>query len=489
VKSSKQLWTIILMTSSILLLLVLQLLWLRSAYHDELESFRKETNSLFRSTILNLHDSLIIKSIEPMVGTRETSTVMISRDSARVEILNSRVERDTVNRNLQLNGRPRLRFRDTTTQLQIFVSAPGSDDSVRKLLRPIVSEFRRNRQSGNFVFRWSADSLNISDIQKNYRDTLTQSGITLIPVVQKINLQQKDSLLSGTFYTDPFFLPHTPAYRAYFENISPMLLAKISPQIMFSVLLTVLTITAFLFMYRSIQTQEKLMQLKNDLISNITHELKTPVATVSVALEALKNFKALDSPERTQEYLAIAQNELGRLSLITDKILRTAVFEQNGIELKTEPVALDKIIQHVLTSFTLVFEKQQAQVDFIKEEMDYSINGNNEHLTNVIYNLLDNALKYSGQGCQITVRLKKLNSEIQLIVNDNGIGISTEYHEKVFDKFFRVPTGNVHNAKGYGLGLSYVASVIKSHGGTITVNSEPGKGSIFSITLPLPEAP
>jgi two-component system, OmpR family, phosphate regulon sensor histidine kinase PhoR len=489
VKSSKQLWTIILMTSSILLLLVLQLLWLRSAYHDELESFRKETNSLFRSTILNLHDSLIIKSIEPMVGTRETSTVMISRDSARVEILNSRVERDTVNRNLQLNGRPRLRFRDTTTQLQIFVSAPGSDDSVRKLLRPIVSEFRRNRQSGNFVFRWSADSLNISDIQKNYRDTLTQSGITLIPVVQKINLQQKESLLSGTFYTDPFFLPHTPAYRAYFENISPMLLAKISPQIMFSVLLTVLTITAFLFMYRSIQTQEKLMQLKNDLISNITHELKTPVATVSVALEALKNFKALDSPERTQEYLAIAQNELGRLSLITDKILRTAVFEQNGIELKTEPVALDKIIQHVLTSFTLVFEKQQAQVDFIKEEMDYSINGNNEHLTNVIYNLLDNALKYSGQGCQITVRLKKLNSEIQLIVNDNGIGISTEYHEKVFDKFFRVPTGNVHNAKGYGLGLSYVASVIKSHGGTITVNSEPGKGSIFSITLPLPEAP
>jgi two-component system, OmpR family, phosphate regulon sensor histidine kinase PhoR len=489
VKSSKQLWTIILMTSSILLLLVLQLLWLRSAYHDELESFRKETNSLFRSTILNLHDSLIIKSIEPMVGTRETSTVMISRDSARVEILNSRVERDTVNRNLQLNGRPRLRFRDTTTQLQIFVSAPGSDDSVRKLLRPIVSEFRRNRQSGNFVFRWSADSLNISDIQKNYRDTLTQSGITLIPVVQKINLQQKDSLLSGTFYTDPFFLPHTPAYRAYFENISPMLLAKISPQIMFSVLLTVLTITAFLFMYRSIQTQEKLMQLKNDLISNITHELKTPVATVSVALEALKNFKALDSPERTQEYLAIAQNELGRLSLITDKILRTAVFEQNGIELKTEPVALDKIIQHVLTSFTLVFEKQQAQVDFIKEEMDYSINGNNEHLTNVIYNLLDNALKYSGQGCQITVRLKKLNSEIQLIVNDNGIGISTEYHEKVFDKFFRVPTGNVHNAKGYGLGLSYVASVIKSHGGNITVDSEPGKGSTFSITLPLPEAP
>lgn len=475
------------MVSSIILLLILQLLWLRSAYNHELESFRKEANTLFRNTIINLHDSLIINSIEP-VGMRESTTVSMldSMRKTRVQILNSRVVRDTVRMRYSFDRlrRPELNAPDTTSQIRIYVSSGSGGDSVKQLLRPIISGIRKNQQPGNFVLRWSTDSLKVKDIQKKYQDTLVHSGIVLVPVVQEIDFQQKDSLSSGTFQTDPFFLPHSPVYRAYFENINPMLLAKISPQIMFSVILTLLTLTAFLFMYRSIRTQEKLMQIKNELISNITHELKTPVATVSVALEALKNFNALDNPERTTEYLNIAQNELSRLSLITDKILKTAVFEQNGIELKTEPVALDEIIQQVLTSMTLVFEKHLAQVIFNKDEIDYTVNGNAEHLTNVMYNLLDNALKYSQPGCRITIQLKKQDQNVRLLVNDNGIGIPAEYQDRVFDKFFRVPTGDVHNAKGYGLGLSYVASVVKSHKGTIEVASEPGSGTSFILLFP-----
>src|SRR5690606_7844701 len=205
-------------------------------------------------------------------------------------------------------------------------------------------------------------------------------------------------------------------------------------------------------MYRSIVSQQKLMQLKNDLISNITHELKTPVATVSVALEALKNFKALDNPALTQEYLTIAQNELGRLALITDKILKTSVFEQAGLELKREQVDLEKIIQDVLTSLRLVFEKHQANVSFNKQGADFTLQGNVEHLTHVVYNLLDNAIKYSKPGCAISISLTRAVENIQLTVEDNGIGIPEEYQQKVFEKFFRVPTGDVHDAKGYGLG-------------------------------------
>lgn len=259
---------------------------------------------------------------------------------------------------------------------------------------------------------------------------------------------------------------------------------KITPQILFSVFLTVLTTAAFVIMYRSIRAQQRLMELKNDFISNITHELKTPITTVGVAIEALKSFQRIDNPKLTNDYLDIAQNELNRLSILTDKILKTSIFENKGIEYQPEPIEMDKLIEQVLASMKLVFEKQGAKVTFEKEGNDFSLMGGSVHLTSVIYNLLDNALKYSLITPEIMIYLKGEPSEIILSVKDNGIGIAAEYRKKVFEKFFRVPTGDVHNIKGYGLGLSYVESVVKSHKGVIEVQSEPGKGSNFIIVFP-----
>jgi signal transduction histidine kinase len=485
VKSQKNIGTIILMTSSIVLLLILQLLWLRSSYNEELESFKKETNTLFRTTIIGMHDSLIMKGIEPVFDSVE---IKRSADKSQVRIWSTKIASDSVLSRIPPEKVSSIQVRDSSIQIFIATDRPG--DSIKQVLRPIVSGIRRMREPRNFVFRFDRDSLRIDDIQRNYQDTLKTIGITIAPVVGKIEMRKIDSGKTetenaNTFITEPFFLPHTPAYQARFENIQPMLVAKISPQIAFSIMLTALIVTAFVLMYRSIVSQQKLMQLKNDLISNITHELKTPVATVSVALEALQNFKALDNPALTQEYLTIAQNELGRLSLITDKILKTSVFEQNGLELKHEQVDLEKIIQDVLTSLKLVFEKHQANISFNKQGDDFSIQGNTEHLTHVVYNLLDNAIKYSKPGCTVSVSLNRNPETIQLLVEDNGIGIPEEYQQKVFEKFFRVPTGDVHDAKGYGLGLNYVASVVKAHSGTIDLKSEAGKGSSFTITLPI----
>lgn len=487
VKSQKNIGTIILMTSSIVLLLILQLLWLRSSYNEELESFKKETNTLFRTTIIGMHDSLIMKGIEP-VFIGDSIEYKKSGDPARFRVWNTKVTRDSVMAGISPDKISRITVRDSS--IQILISSTGPGDSIRQVLRPVVTEFRRKRETGNFLFRFGNDSLRVDDIQRNYQDTLKTIGITISPIVGKVEMRKIDSGKTETenaniFITEPFFLPHTPAYQARFENIRPMLLAKISPQIIFSVILTALIVTAFVFMYRSIVSQQKLMQLKNDLISNITHELKTPVATVSVALEALQNFKALDNPALTQEYLNIAQNELGRLSLITDKILKTSVFEQNGLELKREQVDLEKVVQDVLASLKLVFEKHRANVSLNKQGDDFTLQGNTEHLTHVVYNLLDNAIKYSKPGCALSVSLIRNPEIIQLIVADNGIGIPEEYQQKVFEKFFRVPTGDVHDAKGYGLGLNYVASVVKAHGGIIDLKSETGKGSTFAITLPI----
>ncbi|MFN8890291.1 MAG: sensor histidine kinase, partial [Cyclobacteriaceae bacterium] len=247
--------------------------------------------------------------------------------------------------------------------------------------------------------------------------------------------------------------------------------------------LSTLTIGAFIVMYKSIRAQQRLAELKNDFISNMTHELKTPVTTVGVAIEALKNFNGIENKELTDEYLTIAQNELNRLSLLTDKILKTAIFENKGVDFQPENVHFDQIIDQVLTSMKLVFEKNKAIVSFEKIGSHFELRGGQVHLTNVIYNLLDNALKYSGENAMIEIRLHEMGHELKLSVTDNGIGIAPEYKKKIFEKFFRVPSGDVHNSKGYGLGLSYVDSVIKAHHGKLVVESEIGKGSTFTIVL------
>jgi signal transduction histidine kinase len=237
-------------------------------------------------------------------------------------------------------------------------------------------------------------------------------------------------------------------------------------------------------MYRSLRAQQRLMELKNDFISNVTHELKTPVATVSVALEALRDFNALENRERTKEYLNIAQSELNRLTLMTDKILKASAFENQGVSFATERVNIKKITDEVLTSMKLVFDKKKLTVNYISTGSDFELQGSEVHLTNVVYNLVDNALKYSPENSAIDIQLKNSEAQLELLIRDYGIGIPKAYHKKVFEKFFRVPTGDVHNVKGYGLGLNYVASIIQSHNGTVTLDSEPGKGSLFTIIIP-----
>ena len=245
-----------------------------------------------------------------------------------------------------------------------------------------------------------------------------------------------------------------------------------------------LTAVSFWFIYRSLQKQQRLTELKNDLIRNITHELKTPVTTVGVAIEALSNFNALQDPNRTKEYLSISKNELNRLSILIDKVLKMAIFEQKGLVLKVEELNLKALVEEILSSMRLQFEKQQATVDYSISGEDFHLEGDRIHLTSVIYNLIDNALKYTKGKPQIVVELHNSSDALRLVVADNGIGIAPEHQEKIFEKFFRVPSGDMHDTKGYGLGLSYVANVIKQHHGTVQLESKPGQGSRFSIRIP-----
>jgi len=325
------------------------------------------------------------------------------------------------------------------------------------------------------------DSIRVTEIDSAYRKKLYK---------QKLNIPYSITRLDSAATTDGpimnsvtigFAKPVT--YHLQLGNVFPYLLKQIAQPILFSILLLGITILSFVLLYRNLLKQRRLALLKNEFISNITHELKTPIATVGVAIEALKNFNAIEDPRRTKEYLDISANELQRLSLLVDKVLKLSMFEKKEIELKHESVDLKELADEVVSSLRLQFEKYHATVN-LQTKGNTIIKGDRLHLLSVIFNLLDNALKYSRSSPDIDVLINEKQDAVELIVADNGIGIPEEYKEKIFEKFFRVPHGDTHNAKGYGLGLSYVAQVIKKHKGSISVESTPGQGSRFIITIP-----
>jgi two-component system phosphate regulon sensor histidine kinase PhoR len=277
-------------------------------------------------------------------------------------------------------------------------------------------------------------------------------------------------------------------YQASFEDAKPFVLKKMGFQIGGSILLLLFVLISFITVYRNLMAQQRLTVIKNDFISNITHELKTPIATVNVAIEALRNFGGLQSPERTKEYLDISASELQRLSLLVDKVLKLSMFEKHEITLQKESFDLLKLVEEVISSMKLQFEKQKAVVELQATGQNFMINADRMHITSVVYNLLDNALKYSKENPHIGIKLLRQAEYFELRVSDNGIGIADAYRSKIFEQFFRVPSGNRHNIKGYGLGLSYVSHIVQQHHGFIEVESELGKGSTFIVKIPFAAA-
>jgi signal transduction histidine kinase len=498
------------MISSMILLITLQALWLVNSYEKAFYDLRRETNDIFRSTVYTMRDSLISKNI--LAISADSIRTVLPAIPASVVAYGTTNHIDSAQRKDSIGG---IVARDE--KVRIYITSQEHVDSVsRDMLKPVVSriqnfQLRSARGAKSFVVRLGADTLNRDSLHQEFGKALADAAFNLpfevyhiirtppadrpdfFPELARQDFHREKSekngsrdsnpIFSDTLHVEPVRLNPLHHYASSLTHVRSTLLTEITPQILFSLFLTIMILIAFLTMYLNMRSQQRLMELKNDFISNVTHELKTPVATVSVALEALKNFQARSNPKLAAEYLDIAQGELNRLTLMTDKILRTAIFENRGVEFKPELINLDETVQQVIASMKLVFEKRGASIQYIKEGANFEIQGGQMHITNVIYNLLDNALKYSPKNPFILVTLKDAPDKLTLLVEDRGIGIPKEYHKKIFEKFFRVPTGDIHNAKGHGLGLNYVSSVVKSHGGKIEVESEAGVGSVFRIEL------
>ena len=380
-----------------------------------------------------------------------------------------------------------IRFSPRKGNMVISMNERFSKDSVDK---GFMLE-RKGPPGEIFRFLYSVDSLQdslrVKEIDSACRIAFKKDGMN-IPIsisrnaskVQRERIPSEDLRLPNKVTIG---FAHPVTYELSVGNTFGHLLKKMASPILFSLFLVGVTVLSFLLLYRNLQRQRKLTEIKNEFISNITHELKTPIATVGVAIEALRNFNAINDPQRTKEYLDISQNELQRLSLLVDKVLKLSMFEKKEIELKYELLDLKGVVDEVVSSMRLQIEKHHATVS-VNADGDTTLQGDRLHLLSVVFNLLDNALKYGNGNTAIKFELKEKGKEVELSVADNGIGISPEYKDRIFEKFFRVPLGNTHNTKGYGLGLSYASHVVQRHKGKIEVESQPGLGSKFIITLP-----
>lgn len=301
------------------------------------------------------------------------------------------------------------------------------------------------------------------------------------------NTEQKDKLISAGHR-----IPLSCLYRqeqlmlaVYFPNENQAMLATILPWMIVSVIFIIVVVFAFSYMIFSFMKQKKLSEIKADFVNNMTHELKTPISTISLASEMLLNPKNLSSEDKTRKYAKMIFDENQRMQQQVDHVLQMAVLENEAFKLDLVPVDAHVLIRQCISRFDLVIRNVNGNIKFYPEADEAVVVADYVHLQNVICNLLDNAVKYSHNKVDITVRTYNQNGMFMMSFVDKGIGINSENQKLIFEKMYRVPTGNRHDVKGFGIGLYYVKKVTDALNGRIKVTSEPDKGSVFEISLPV----
>lgn len=268
-----------------------------------------------------------------------------------------------------------------------------------------------------------------------------------------------------------------------FINPTVYLLKQIGWQLLFSLILIIALIGTFWTLLVTIRKQNQLAMMRKAFVNNMTHELKTPVSTVMAAIESIQRYGAKDDKERMNRYLSISRQELEHLSDMIERVLQVDVAETNGVLLEKSWFDLESLIDESMENAKL-FAKKEVDIQKTTSGNSFQIFADQAHIKNVISNLLDNAIKYAGDQVKINIELSENGDRYKLSIQDNGIGIPKAYQKGVFDLFFRVPSGNVHNVKGFGLGLAYVKQIVQQHQGTIDLSSEESVGSTFVIDLP-----
>ncbi|MGM9476678.1 sensor histidine kinase [Pedobacter sp. GSP4] len=342
--------------------------------------------------------------------------------------------------------------------------------------------------------------INFNSLGSLLRQELLANNITLEPAY-RVSLAKKDSIIfmtasnaKGEFlpentYKTPLFgndLFRDPGMLfVSFPNKNSAIISNLSATLASSAGLLLVLVFIFSYTLYAILKQKKISEMKTDFINNMTHEFKTPVATIMIASEALKDPEVTEDKSRLKRLAGIIYDENVRLGSHIERVLSIARLEKGELKMENTEVDMNDLIMIVLDSMELQLQKRNAVITVNTDAENAVVFGDELHLSNVLYNLIDNANKYSSDAPEITITTRNTNKNLIIEIADKGIGMTKDQAKRIFDQFYRVPTGNLHDVKGFGLGLNYVQDIIKKLNGTVKVSSEKDKGTTFEISLPL----
>jgi len=328
-----------------------------------------------------------------------------------------------------------------------------------------------------------SSKLRADDIDIDYEFAIYSNGLAT-----KIHSDEFEKYEASTFSVPIFYDENNQSsYKLLvnFPDDKKFILSSIMGMILLSIIFTSVIILAYSSALYQLVKQRKLSEIKTDFINNMTHEFKTPIATINLALDSIKNPKIIDDREKVIRYLDMIKEENKRMHAQVENVLRISKLEKNELNISKDRVKLHDLIEDAITHVQLLIEDRNGMIETHFNAEKSSVLASEMHFTNVIVNILDNAIKYSPDKLKIEVFTENVGTNILLKIKDYGSGMSKAALKRVFEKFYREHTGNIHNVKGHGLGLAYVKRIVDDHQGHVTVESEKGKGSTFTIKLPI----
>lgn len=339
----------------------------------------------------------------------------------------------------------------------------------KKGLKDIHYEFAITNQENDVSIASAAFSKELSDTIHN--------SVLLLPIIPE-NISLAETPEAVNFSEDIWMI--VPDYKSQVWDSMKWLVVA-------AIVFMLIIIAAFFLTIMTLINQKKNSEIKNDFINNMTHEFKTPLATISLAVDALRNEKVKSNPEKADYFTGIIKEENRRMNKHVETILQAAVMEKQELKLSLHPINLHDLIEGMVDNYTLQLNEKSGSINLMLNAANQEVPVDEVHFTNMLSNLLDNAIKYSKdtEAPLIKISTHATANNFVLRIEDNGIGMSKETVKRVFEKFYRAHTGNVHNVKGFGLGMSYVKSVVEAHKGKIKVESTLGKGTMFTLELPI----
>ncbi len=504
------------MSISLFGIVLVQFFWIKQAVEVQKAQITSDVYDALHSSVMRLemenraNSYLRMKGLNPQqihsrhrahhnknqIATIPFNTqVSVSKDGTFSAVTQFTVYDPSVLQDKGLNGETRGDGADDLTEL------PIGDQSPEQQQQLLLDWFTQMNNEYNGLLNPLKGRLNLDQLEEILKDEFSQRGLNSkfeYGVVDKSSVEvtsfhsshfnpseQYNSFEIPLFPKDifrgfsPYFLQVT------FHDVNSIILSSLGWLMGASMVFTVFILVAFFLTIRTILSQKRVSEIKNDFINNMTHEFKTPIATISLATDSINNASIITHPERISPLLSIIKEENQRMNKQVERILQMSLLEKKDFQLYKTETNVNLLVTKVVDRMKLLAQQGGGEITTQLDIKMPNVWIDEVHLTNVIHNLIDNAIKYTNVPPRIVISTKEFPKSFEISIADNGLGLSKEQQDRIFEKFYRVHTGNQHNIKGFGLGLSYVKAIVSLHGGDIKISSKLGVGSTFTITIPV----